>query len=161
MTAVLNGFGSCRTWAAGVCAAVSEEEFCQQVKRTCIGSGSKVLPHVSKPSGTSSSRQERAFGASQAWKVCLCAAQLTLAPDKTPDAAPAGRAGSCSARRTASRRLQVTPAEPFFSRGKRRAACPLARGCVLRVNRLIVCPATSLAAALFPRPLRVADDLCR
>src|SRR5258705_3740029 len=55
-------------------------------------------------------------------------------PDKTPNAAPAGRAGSCSARRTASRRLQVTPAEPFFGRGKRRAACPLARECVLRVN---------------------------
>jgi hypothetical protein len=69
---------------------------------------------------------------------CLCAAQLTLAPDKAPNAAPAGRAGSCSARRTASRRLQVTPSEPFFSRGKRRAACPLSRGCALRVNRLTV-----------------------
>jgi hypothetical protein len=35
------------------------------------------------------------------------AAQLTVAPDKTPDAASAGRAGSCSARRTASRRLHT------------------------------------------------------
>jgi len=35
------------------------------------------------------------------------AAQLTVAPDKTPNAAPAGRAGWFSARRTASRRLQT------------------------------------------------------
>jgi hypothetical protein len=70
--------------------------------------------------------------------VCLGAAQLTVAPDKTPDAAPAGRAGSLCARRTASRRLQVASSEFLFSRGKRRAACPLARGCVLRVNRWTV-----------------------
>jgi len=38
---------------------------------------------------------------------CIGAAQLTVAPDKTPNAAPAGRAGWCSARRTASRRLQT------------------------------------------------------
>jgi hypothetical protein len=50
------------------------------------------------------------------------AAQLAAAPDKTPYAAPAGGAGSFAARRTASRRLQVTPAELFFRRGKRRAA---------------------------------------
>jgi hypothetical protein len=69
---------------------------------------------------------------------CLGAAQLTLAPDKTPNSGPAGRAGSFSARRTASRRLQTSPAGCTVSRGKRRAACPLARGCVLRVNRRIV-----------------------
>jgi hypothetical protein len=40
---------------------------------------------------------------------CLGAAQLTVAPDKTPDSGPAGRAGSFSARRTASRRLQTLP----------------------------------------------------
>jgi hypothetical protein len=34
--------------------------------------------------------------------------------------------------------LQVAPSEFLFSRGKRRAACPLARGCVLRVNGLTV-----------------------
>src|SRR5213075_1971253 len=39
--------------------------------------------------------------------TCFGAAQLTVAPDKTPNAAPAGRAGSCNARRTASRRLQT------------------------------------------------------
>jgi hypothetical protein len=72
---------------------------------------------------------------------CLGAAQLTVAPDKTPDSGPAGRAGSFSARRTASRRLQVAPAGLRVSRGKRRAACPQARGCVLRVNRRIVRPA--------------------
>jgi len=40
------------------------------------------------------------------------AAQLTVAPDKTPDAAPAGRAGSICARRTASRRLQMLQRVP-------------------------------------------------
>ena len=35
------------------------------------------------------------------------AAQLTVEADERPDAAPAGRAGSFSARRTASRRLQT------------------------------------------------------
>ena len=82
----------------------------------------------------------------------LCAAQLTLAPDKAPNAAPAGRAGLCSARRTASRRLQVTPSEPLFSRGKRRAACPLSRGCALRVNRLTVSRTSISPIASSPRP---------
>ena len=62
------------------------------------------------------------------------AAQLTVEADERPNAAPAGRAGSCCARRTASRRLQVTQAEPFFRRGKRRAARPLARQCGLQLN---------------------------
>jgi len=35
------------------------------------------------------------------------AAQLTVEADERPNAAPAGRAGSCCARRTASRRLQT------------------------------------------------------
>jgi len=39
--------------------------------------------------------------------ICLGAAQLAAEADKPPNAAPAGRAGSFSARRTASRRLQT------------------------------------------------------
>ena len=53
---------------------------------------------------------------------CLGAAQLTVAPDKTPDPAPGGRAASILPRRTASRRLQTSSAGCTVSRVKRRAA---------------------------------------
>jgi hypothetical protein len=62
------------------------------------------------------------------------AAQLAAEADKPPYAAPAGRAGSFSARRTASRRLQTLNVNPLVHRGKRRAACPLARECGLQLN---------------------------
>ena len=57
-TAVGSGFGSWFARSACPSAAIWAEEFCQQARRSRLGSGSKVLPHVSKPSGTSSSRQE-------------------------------------------------------------------------------------------------------
>src|SRR6185369_5534608 len=53
---------------------------------------------------------------------CLGAAQLTVAPDKTPDPAPGGRAASILPRGTASRRLQTSSAGCTVSRVKRRAA---------------------------------------
>jgi len=53
---------------------------------------------------------------------CLGAAQLTVAPDKTLDPAPGGRAASVLPRRTASRRLQTSSAGCTVSRVKRRAA---------------------------------------
>jgi hypothetical protein len=62
------------------------------------------------------------------------AVQLELAPDEPPDAAPGGRAASIIARRTASRRLQLTSAgAPLVAA----SAAPLRRGapeCVSRVN---------------------------
>ena len=146
-TAVCSGFGPWFARAACPSAAIYAEEFCQPVKRTRLDFGSEVLPRVSKPSGTSSSRQESSVldsakgeglplrrpthGSTRQDAECRARRPSRLVQRETD-------AGSCSARRTASRRLQVTPSEPLFSRGKRRAACPLARGCVLRVNRFNV-----------------------
>jgi hypothetical protein len=62
------------------------------------------------------------------------AAQLAVAPDETPNAAPGGRAASTRARRTASRRLQLTSAgAPLVAA----SGAPLRRGapeCVSQVN---------------------------
>ena len=62
------------------------------------------------------------------------AAQLAAEADKPPNAAAAGRAGSCCARRTASRRLQTLNVKHLVHRGKRRAARPLACECGLQLN---------------------------
>ena len=62
------------------------------------------------------------------------AVQLDVAPDETPDAAPAGRAGSTRARRTASRRLQTLNVNTSCIAA---TGAPLRRGapeCVSRVN---------------------------
>ena len=62
------------------------------------------------------------------------AAQLAVAPDKTPDTAPGGRAASLVPRRTASRRLQMLNVNTSCIAA---SAAPLSRGapeCVLQVN---------------------------
>src|SRR5436309_13702772 len=62
------------------------------------------------------------------------AAQLEVAPDETPNAAPGGRAASCSARRTASRRLQTLNVNTACIAA---SGAPLRRGapeCGSRVN---------------------------
>jgi Putative transposase/Transposase zinc-binding domain len=62
------------------------------------------------------------------------AAQLEVAPDETPDPAPGGRAASILARRAASRRLQLAPADVTLVAA---SGAPLSRhapDCVSRVN---------------------------
>jgi hypothetical protein len=62
------------------------------------------------------------------------AVQLAVAPDKTPNAAPGGRAASLVPRRTASRRLQMLNVNTSCIAA---SAAPLSRGapeCVLQVN---------------------------
>src|SRR6266550_1442921 len=105
-----SGFGA---WSARITRpgwTIFEKEFCQQAKWTFRGFGSEVLPHLLKrvwlraPAGSTHRCDHEIEN-----NCCLGAAQLMVAPDKTPNAAPAGRAGSFSARRTASRRLQTLP----------------------------------------------------
>ena len=62
------------------------------------------------------------------------AAQLEVAPGKTPDAAAGGRAASFSARRTASRRLQTLNVNCVCIAASGAPPVRLVRLCVLRVN---------------------------
>src|SRR5947208_13884177 len=89
-TAVCSGFGSWLACAARPSAAIFEEEFCQQVKRTRLGSGSEVLPHVSKPNGTSSSRQEVA---------CWIRRKVKGLPRRRPTHGSTRQDAGCRARR--------------------------------------------------------------
>jgi hypothetical protein len=88
------GFG---TWSARIARprrTICEKEFCQQAQWTLRGFGSEVLPRSLKrvwlraPAG-STHRGDNEIGNN----CCLGAAQLTVAPDKTPDSGPAGRVG--------------------------------------------------------------------
>src|SRR5213075_658621 len=74
--------------------------------------------------------ENRYFTLRERWR----AAQLAVAPDKTPDAAPGGRAASTLPRRMASRRLQMLNVNTSCIAA---SAAPLSRGapeCVLQVN---------------------------
>ena len=69
--------------------------------------GTAVLPQASNASTSSIRRQRAQRPCGAKGMICLGAAQLAAEADKPPNAAPAGRAGSFRARRTASRRLQM------------------------------------------------------
>src|SRR5437762_1603174 len=74
--------------------------------------------------------ENRYFILRERWR----AAQLEVAPDETPNAAPGGRAASLVPRRTASRRLQTLNVNTSCIAA---SAAPLSRGapeCVSRVN---------------------------
>src|SRR6185369_11223854 len=117
------GFGAWSARAAHPSATIFEEEFCPQARNILCGFGSVVLPQALRREsqrasvGRCAQRSRSVKGTN-----CLGAAQLTVAPDKTPDPAPGGKAASILPRRTASRRLQTSSAGCTVSRVKRRAA---------------------------------------
>jgi hypothetical protein len=90
-TAVCSGFGSWFARAACPSAAIYAEEFCQQARRSRLGSGSKVLPHSVEPkNGQSTSRQECA---------CLCSRKVEGLPLRRPTHGSTRQDAECRARR--------------------------------------------------------------
>ena len=103
------------------------------------------------------SAANRYFFLRERWR----AAQLEVAPDKTPDAAPAGRAGSFCARRTASRRLQTRSGRSF--RSSRQAARRSSARAWMRLagEPLIRWTDVDPAGLTFPPPTRDARGIAR